>query len=74
MAVTVLLAVIDIVHDAPLGVSHPVQLANTDPVAAVAVSVIAVPLATVSVQSVPQLIPVPVTVPVPVPFLATASV
>src|SRR5438477_11745029 len=64
----------DMVHETPLGVSHPVQLPNVDPAAAAAVRVIDVPLATVSVQSVPQLMPIPVTVPDPVPFFATVSV
>src|SRR5438477_12134502 len=57
----------DMVHEAPLRASHAAQLPNVAPPAGAAVSVIAVPLATVSVQSVPQLIPVPVTVPDPVP-------
>ena len=74
VAVTVLFAVMDMVHETPLGVSHPVQLPNVDPAAAAAVRVIDVPLATVSVQSVPQLMPIPVTVPDPVPFFATVSV
>ena len=74
VAVTVLFTVTDMVHEAPLGVSHPAQLPNVDPAAGAAVSVSDVPLATVSVQSVPQLIPVPVTVPDPVPLLTTVSV
>jgi len=74
VAVTVLFALIDMVHEILFSASHPVQLPNVDPAAGAAVSVIAVPLATVSVQSVPQLMPVPVTVPDPVPFFATVSV
>src|SRR5438477_13156577 len=61
------------VHEILFSASHPVQLTNTDPVAGAAVSVIAVPLATVSVQSAPQAMPEPVTVPDPVPFFATRS-
>src|SRR5437879_13866354 len=74
VAVTVLFALIDMVHEILLSASHPVQLTNTDPVAGAAVSVIAVPLATVSVQSAPQAMPEPVTVPDPVPLLTTGSV
>ena len=74
VAVTVLFALIDMVHEILFSASHPVQLTNTDPVAGAAVSVIAVPLATVSVQSAPQAMPEPVTVPDPVPLLITVSV
>jgi hypothetical protein len=54
----------------------PLQPAKTEPDAAVAVSVIRVPLATASVQSFPHVIPAGelVTVPDPVPFLVTDSV
>ncbi|HEX9661681.1 MAG TPA: hypothetical protein VGB27_05295, partial [Candidatus Binatia bacterium] len=52
----------------------PVQPANIEPLAAVAVSATCVPLATLSLQSPPQLMPVAVTVPLPVPALATVSV
>jgi len=74
VAVTVVAALIDTVqlpvpvHPPPL---HP---ANVDPDAAIAVSATDVPLASTSVQSAPQLIPVPVTVPLPVPLLLTVSV
>jgi hypothetical protein len=51
----------------------PLQPAKTEPEAGLAVSVSAVPAATVSVQSAPQVIPAGEldTVPVPVPFLVT---
>jgi hypothetical protein len=52
----------------------PVQPANVEPLAAVAVRATCVPLATLSLQSLPQLMPVAVTVPLPVPALATVSV
>lgn len=52
----------------------PLHPAKLDPDAADAVSVIDVPEFTVSLQSLPQLIPVPVTVPVPVPDLDTVRV
>src|SRR5262245_5271153 len=53
----------------------PLQPANVEPVAAVAVSVTCVPLANASVQSVPHEIPAGLldTVPLPVPALATVS-
>ena len=54
----------------------PLQPANVDPAAAVAVSVTDVPLAYPLLQLVPQLIPTGalITVPVPVPVLFTVSV
>jgi hypothetical protein len=52
----------------------PVQAEKVEPAAAVAVRAIWVPLLTVCVQSLPQLIPVPVTVPLPLPALATVRV
>jgi hypothetical protein len=52
----------------------PVQPANVDPLAAVAVNATCVPLLTTWLQSVPQLMPVAMTVPLPVPALATVSV
>jgi hypothetical protein len=51
----------------------PVQPANVDPLAAVAVNAICVPLLITSLQSVPQLMPVAVTVPLPVPALLTVN-
>jgi len=64
------------VHVAPETVSHPLQLAKVDPLAALAVRVTFVPLAYGSEQSVPQLIPAgfELTVPVPVPARMTDSV
>src|SRR5438874_12626428 len=58
----------DMVHVFPHGAAYPVSMWLVFRPVVSAVSVIAVPFATVSVQSVPQLIPVPVTVPDPVPF------
>ena len=52
----------------------PVQLENIERLAAVAVRTIRVPLLTLSLQSLPQSIPVAVTVPLPVPALTTAKV
>jgi hypothetical protein len=49
---------------------HP---ANVEPLAAVALSDTELPLVKLSLQSVPQLIPLAVTVPLPVPVLATVS-
>lgn len=73
VAVTLLAAVMDTVH-APLEFVHaPDHPTKLDPDAADAVSVIDVPVFTVSLQSLPQFIPVPVTVPVPVPDLLTVK-
>ena len=60
----------------PAAVQLPVQPANVDPEAAVAVNVTAVPLLILAVQVLPQLIPAGllVTVPVPVPVRVTLSV
>ena len=57
-------------------VQPPLQPANVDPEAAVAVNVTAVPLLILAVQVLPQLIPAGllVTVPVPVPVRVTLSV
>lgn len=74
VAVTDLAEVIVIVQVEPLGASHPVQLANVEPLAGVAVSEIDVPALTDSEQSAPQEMPVPDTVPPPVPSFATVSV
>jgi hypothetical protein len=59
----------------------PVQPRKIEPVSGAALKVIAVPVETVSVLSLPQLLRggdapgvVPVTVPAPVPFFATVSV
>jgi len=57
----------------PLLQPAPVQPANVDPLAAVAVIATCVPLATLSLQSLPQLMPVAVTVPLPVPALLTLN-
>jgi hypothetical protein len=59
---------------APVPPHAPVQPVNVEPVAAVAVRVMAVPLAIGSEQSLPQAMPGPVTVPVPVPAFTTVSV
>ena len=60
----------------PAVVQLPDQPANVDPEAGVAVKVTAVPLLTIVVQVLPQLIPegLLVTVPVPVPVRVTVSV
>jgi hypothetical protein len=67
--VTVVAAVIVTVQVAPLVLVHPLQLANVEPVAGVAVNVTVAPWFTVSLQSVPQSIPqsipVPLTAPLP---------
>src|SRR6185436_3071699 len=55
-------------------VHAPLQPANVEPLAAAAVSVTFVLLATLAEQTVPQLMPPPDTVPAPVPFFATLSV
>jgi len=51
--------------------SQPDHPAKVDPAAAVAVSETAVPDGSISLQVLPQLIPLPVTVPVPEPVLLT---
>jgi hypothetical protein len=60
----------------PAAVQLPVQPANVEPEAGIAVKVMAVPLLSVVEQVLPQLIPVGllVTVPVPVPARFTVSV
>ncbi len=60
------------VHCVPVVGLQPVQLANENPGFGVAVKVMAVPLLTVSEQSLPQLMPVPVMV--PLAFGVTVSV
>src|SRR5438874_12283823 len=64
------------VHVAPDTVSHPLQPAKTESLAALAVRVTTVPLAYASEQSVPQLMPggLEVTVPVPAPVRKTDRV
>ena len=57
-------------HD-PVPMQAPVQPANTDPAAGVAVSVTAVLVFTEALHVPGQLIPLPVTVPVPVPARVT---
>jgi hypothetical protein len=59
----------------PVPVQAPLQPANVDPAAALAVSVTTVPLLKLALQMLPQLIPVGllVTVPVPVPALVTLN-
>jgi hypothetical protein len=71
-----LAALIAIVQLAPDTVSHPVQPSKIDPAAGEAVSVTAVPVAYVSEQSAPQVIPsgLEVTVPPAVPVRLTESV
>ncbi len=71
LAVTVFAAVMSTVQFDPAAELQPVQLPNTDPCPATAVSVTLAPEANGWKQSLPQLIPVPVTVPKPVPPLAT---
>ena len=75
VAVTVVAALIATVHVVPETVLHPLQLANVDPPAALAVRVTLVPLSYGSEQSAPQLIPagLEVTVPLPLPVLVTVS-
>lgn len=51
-----------------------IQPENVDPVAAVAVRATRDPLAKLSLQSLPQLIPVAVIVPLPLPALLTVNV
>jgi hypothetical protein len=51
----------------------PVQPANVEPLAGTDVSTTCVPLLTLSLQSLPQLMPVAVTVPLPVPVLLTVN-
>src|SRR5436309_1034054 len=74
-AVTVVSAVTLIVHAAVPEQPPPVQPVNVEPPAGVAVSMIVSPLATISEQVAPQLIPIGIdsTVPVPAPDLATVS-
>jgi hypothetical protein len=55
-------------------VQAPPKPANVEPLAAVAVSVTIVPLATLAEQVVPQLIGPPATVPLPVPDFVTLRV
>jgi hypothetical protein len=76
VAVAVRAAVIVILQVAPETVSHPLHPVNADPLAAVAVSVTAVPLTYGSEQSAPQLIPagLEVTVPDPAPAFVAVSV
>ena len=71
VAVQVILAV---TVTTPLVQPVPVQPENVAPGAAAAVRTIWVPLLMLSLQSLPQLIPMAVTVPLPVPTLATLSV
>jgi hypothetical protein len=63
-------------HVAAVPLHAPLQPANTEPEAAVAVRVTRVPVVRASVQSVPHVIPAGLleTVPEPEPFLATVSV
>jgi hypothetical protein len=72
-AVAVLPELTVTVHVAPETVSHPLQPAKVESLAALAVKVTTVPLAKDSEQSVPQLIPggLEVTVPVPAPVRKT---
>ena len=58
----------------PLAQHVPVQPENVAPLDAVAVRTIRVPLRLLSLQSLPQLIPVALTVPLPVPALTTVKV
>ena len=62
----------------PVPVHAPDHPTNVESVVAaelgVAVNVMLVPVATVSVQSTPQVMPVPVTVPAPLPIFETVSV
>ena len=51
----------------------PLQPTKVEPTSGVGVRVMLLPVATVSVQSAPHVMPVPVTVPVPVPVLVTVS-
>jgi hypothetical protein len=76
VAVTVFAALIVTVHVAPETVLHPLQPANVDPPATLAVSVTLVPLLYDSEQSVPQLMPggFELTLPVPAPARTTDSV
>jgi hypothetical protein len=75
VAVTVV-AAISVTAQVAVPLHAPPQPAKTEPEAALAVSVIGVPAATVAVQSVPHAIPAAelVTVPAPVPFFVTDSV
>jgi hypothetical protein len=52
----------------------PVQPENVDPVAGVTIKTTTVPVTKVSLQSLPQLIPVALTVPLPLPALLMVSV
>jgi hypothetical protein len=76
VAVTVLAALIVTVHVVPETVLHPLQAANVDPPAALAVSVTVVPLLYGSEQSLPQLMPggFELTLPVPAPARTTDRV
>jgi hypothetical protein len=58
----------------PLVLSHPNQVANTEPELGVAVRVTLVPSDTAKEQVLPQLIPPPVTVPLPSPDFWTERV
>jgi hypothetical protein len=75
VAVTVVAALIVQEQVAAVPPQAPLQPANVEPDAAVAVSVTGVPTASAAVQLVPQVIPVGelVTVPPPVPFFVTVS-
>ena len=75
VAVTVVAAV-TVTAQVAVPLHAPPQPAKTEPEAALAVSVIGVPAATVWVQAVPHAIPAGelVTVPAPVPFFVTDSV
>ena len=74
VAVTERAAVMDIVHVVAVPVHAPLQPENVEPLAAAAVSVTFVLLATFTEHTAPQLMPPPVTVPEPVPFLDTLNV
>ena len=73
VAVTERAAVIETVQVLVVPVHAPLQPANVEPLAAAAVSVTFVLLATLAEHTVPQLMPPPDTVPAPVPFFATLS-
>lgn len=74
VARTVLAAVIFTVQVAPLAVSQPLQPANCQPVAGVAVRVAVASLRNAATQSLPQLIPDGTLVTVPLPVLVAVRV
>jgi hypothetical protein len=74
VAVTERACVIDTVQVPVVLVHAPVQPEKVEPDAGVAVNVTELPLVTLALHTVPQLMAPPATVPVPVPVLVTDSV